>query len=137
MNPKIYIASRYSSKKDVQQKKNELESKGFTVTSTWTEEGSECNPGVGDSTKEEGQPFAVRDIAEIDEADLLVFLSVDPTIPTVRGGRHVEFGYALGTGKMLAVVGPYENIFHYLADVTVHDTWAEFVQALEVGDYEV
>jgi hypothetical protein len=40
-----------------------------------------------------------------------------------RGGRHVEFGYALGARKAIMVVGPLENVFYCLPHVFQHDEW--------------
>ena len=47
---------------------------------------------------------------------MLLLFTVDPDERTRRGGRHVEYGVALGLGKLTAIVGPRENIFHHLLD---------------------
>jgi len=60
-------------------------------------------------------------VQDINAAD--IFLSfvpsdkelVDATVrSSSRGGRHFEFGYAYGQGKLCVFVGPKENVFHYL-----------------------
>lgn len=38
-------------------------------------------------------------------------------IDSGRGGRHVEFGLALGLGKRVIVIGHQENLFHHLPQV--------------------
>jgi hypothetical protein len=42
-------------------------------------------------------------------------------IDSGRGGRHVEFGAAVATGKRLIVVGHRENLFHHLPGVEFFD----------------
>jgi len=42
-----------------------------------------------------------------------------------RGGRHVEFGYAIAYGKRLVIVGPLENAFYYLLNVIQFSDFAE------------
>ncbi len=44
-----------------------------------------------------------------------------------RGGRHVEFGYALGLGKLMFIIGPRETVFHHLDEVRHFDTSEEFL----------
>ncbi len=46
-----------------------------------------------------------------------------------RGGRNVELGIALGRGKTVIVVGPYENIFTWLPEVRHYDTWDDCLAA--------
>ena len=41
------------------------------------------------------------------------------------GGRHVEFGVALGLGKRLIVVGGVENLFQMMGQVEVVPTWRD------------
>lgn len=53
---------------------------------------------------------------EIRASDILLYLSEKEDNPWGRGGRHVEFGYALGLDKLIWVIGPLENIFHYLSN---------------------
>lgn len=122
---KIYLAAGFSSKDLISKHKQELVAGGVTVTSTWTEEESAPNSGLDAGKDKTYAMYADRDMHEIDMADTLVLFSVDPTIPTVRGGRHVEFGYAAGKGKNLIVVGPKENIFHYPSTVKVFPSWDE------------
>ncbi len=44
-----------------------------------------------------------------------------------KGGRHIEHGYAVATGKRLIVVGPRENIFHCHPATEAYETWVEFL----------
>src|SRR5260370_1013513 len=52
---------------------------------------------------------AVEDVEDLASADCLVSFTEYPTqgVPwAARGGRHVEFGIALASGKRLSIVGP-------------------------------
>ncbi len=67
----------------------------------------------------------------MNRADALVLFAEDEK--TGGGGRHVEFGMALGLRKGLIVVGTVENLLQRLPDVHVVDTWEDALQIL-VGD---
>ena len=123
MKGKIYLAAGYSRKAEIHKYKERLEAEGFTVVSTWTEE-PHVIPENGDTTKifksqtdPQKTEIATRDLEELDQADTLVLFSEDPDVPHVRGGRHVEFGYALKASKDIYVIGPKENIFHFTPGV--------------------
>jgi hypothetical protein len=47
-----------------------------------------------------------------------------------RGGRHVEFGVAVASGKRLIVIGYRENVFRWLAQVAFYDGWEDFLRRL-------
>jgi hypothetical protein len=47
-----------------------------------------------------------------------------------KGGRHVEYGLALGLGKRLIICGPRENIFHTLPQVEHYPDWWHLALAL-------
>jgi hypothetical protein len=59
-------------------------------------------------------------------ADIIILFSEKSGI-SHRGGRHVEFGLAIGLKKRLIVIGPRENIFHCLPQVELFDSWEDFV----------
>ena len=113
----VYIASRYGTKETMKVYANQLRAVGIEVTSTWLEEPHGPNTQLQDTPDEEKTGYAEADLRDVYRAEWLVFFSVAPTIPVARGGRHVEFGYALGLGKKILVVGPKENIFHYLPEI--------------------
>lgn len=122
---KVYLASKYSAKLQVQKYAKELQKLEIEVTSTWLKEKNPPNTKLSQLEENEALGYALDDIRDINNSDLLVFFSIDPETPVIRGGRHVEFGYALGKGKELLVVGPLENIFHSLPQVDHADTWEE------------
>lgn len=126
----FYLAAQFSWKEAIALKKQQLESMGFHVTSTWTDEEAKANCSLKDFNGDYHAAMAARDLREIEEADVLVLFTVDPDTMTRRGGRHVESGYALGKGKQVIVIGPQENIFHHLPQVRQFDTWDDFTQAI-------
>lgn len=98
----VYIASH--SKEQACAIANALSSAGARVTSTWhdieflrTHEHSEADR----------ESTALRDTDEIDQADVLV---LDSGQEKYAGGKFVEAGYALGTGKTVLVIGRRENM---------------------------
>lgn len=132
MKPYIYLAAQYSQKDDIAVKSAELRAADYVVTSTWTDEPHDAHMSVKDVTPEDLLMYAERDLREIRKADIFVLFTVDPDQPTKRGGRHVEFGYAMGLDVDLCIIGPRENIFHFLKDdVQVFEDWDEFVAWLE------
>lgn len=128
---KVYLASRYSTKDIIKGCAKELRDIGIEVTSSWLEEPHGPEVQLTQISGEESTQYAYRDLVDISSADILVFFSVDPTIATIRGGRHVEYGYALGIRKPILVVGPKENIFHSLSEVKHVDTWLEALHFLK------
>lgn len=117
---KIYLASMFSTIKDIKAKADTLRSfYGIDVTSRWLEEKADPNCSVKDFSDAEHILCAKTDMEDIMDSSVLVLFSVDGDTPTKRGGRHWETGYAYGLGKKVIICGPKENIFHFLPDVEV------------------
>lgn len=157
MSLKVYLASRDSTKDEIKKLSLALPA-GVVCTSTWLDEKSDANITLPQAAKELGEAEMIEiakcDLTDILRADVIVLFTVDPTVPTVRGGRHFEsgFAYALQTlqqfgwlrafpGKKwrFVTVGPRENIFHYLEDVLNFPTWEEcksYLEKLANGDKE-
>lgn len=78
---------------------------------------------------EAAKRWAVEDIEDIDAADALIAFTEAPgdTPGRSRGGRHVEFGYAIGKGKPVCIVGIRENVFCHLPQVMHFDTFNQFI----------
>ncbi|MCA1845765.1 MAG: hypothetical protein LC792_21740, partial [Actinobacteria bacterium] len=95
---------------------DELAAAGIVVTSRWL---TDPTPELTDDA---WRALAVKDLEDIQRAEALVlFAEHAPS----GGGRHVEFGIALGLGKRLVVVGGIENLFQRLPRVDLAETWAE------------
>jgi len=123
---KVYIAAMYSRMIDMRIIATYLSDQGYTVTSRWLKE----DPTNDNFTKKEDAFWrytAEKDIQDINESDVFLLFTEPPTFPHVRGGRHVETGYALGIGMPVCIVGPKENIFHYIPEVVQFNSVHEFV----------
>lgn len=110
-----------------------FERNGFPVTSTWFEEPHGPTIQLKDVGARQLQEYALRDLAELRAADMLVFFSENDQTHNRRGGRHVEFGYALALGKPIAVIGPIENIFHHVPHVRRYSSINEFLESILKG----
>lgn len=102
---KIYLAARYERRTELAGYADRLRKLGHVVTSRWLAGNAELPVAAQ----------AEMDLADIDEAEVVVSFTEPPGVYS-RGGRHVEFGYALARGKSLVIVGPAENIFHVKAE---------------------
>lgn len=128
---RVYIAARYSRREEASFYATVLREAGHIVTSDWHEE-TQYAPTV--TMKEIPDAdlifMANRDIEQLANAGAVLFLSESPEQPIVRGARHVEFGYALAMAKRIIVIGPKENIFHYLPSIEHAPRLAEALDLL-------
>jgi hypothetical protein len=125
----IYLASRYSRIEEMQGYKELLESDGHIVTSRWVMGDHQWDGSNDDDTSpgaDLARKYALEDLEDIDDSETVMCFTEQPRIGTTRGGRHVEFGYALASRKQVVVVGPVENIFYSLPMLSVFNTfeWA-------------
>lgn len=123
----IYIAGSYGRRAELLEHKLDYMSKGGKCTSTWLDkpESEAENNGLG----KEPATYAFRDLDDILVADAIV-LFAEPDGVNARGGKHVEFGFALAHGKGCFVVGRKETVFQWLPHVEQFDTWEECCQHL-------
>ena len=128
---KIYIASRWGRKAEMSGYAKRLTELGHTVTSEWVEETAMDQKADGSYAGGEWKPdpgyaanIARQDLSHIDEAQV-VLVFTDVSREGYTGGRHVECGYALASGKYVLVVGPRTNPFHYLCGH--YETFDDFV----------
>jgi hypothetical protein len=109
---KVYLCARYSRHPEMRQVAKTLEAAGLEVTSRWIAGSHDCSDHAG---LDEKMRLAAEDWVDLLAADSVLAFSEGPAPGgRNRGGRHVEFGVALGLGKPLFVVGPRENVFHFL-----------------------
>lgn len=125
---RIYLAARYSRRNEMRAFAQKLRERGLVVTSRWLDEDKPLNTHLGDDTDEFYREAAEIDLEDLRKADTIVFFAEDPHVGTPRGGRHVEFGYAIGLGKRLIVIGAHENIFHYLPAVQCFRNQEDFLE---------
>ena len=126
---KIYIAARFSRRPEANALAQRLKSLGHTITSRWVKPDSDHVMPTGLSQQaadHERQRFALEDIEDVYACDMLVGLQEEPRNNS-RGGRHVEFGVAIGLGTRVACIGPRETVFHHLPAVEHFDTVDAFL----------
>jgi hypothetical protein len=124
---KVYLAAPYSQKNSIRLCADELREGGVTVTSSWLDEIFAPTVQMAEIPAETHRNFAIRDVKDVRDAQILVFFN-DPN--AIRAGRHVEFGIAIGIGLTrkipVFVVGvEYENLFHHLPQVTHFENWGK------------
>lgn len=145
---RIYLAARYSRRVELCAYRDQLVLDGHTVTSRWLagkhqldsngrpigDDGESLIEGTGFSAEVAAakmrERFAAVDLADVRACSVLVSFTESPTATYGRGGRHVEFGYALALRKKLIVVGHRENLFHFLPGVRFCPTWEDCVELL-------
>lgn len=129
---KFYLASRYSRFKEMQDHRKDLGTRGHSVTSRWIDGNHQIDDaGLSLQAKEQERVrFAAEDMADLLRAETVISFTEAPRSTNSRGGRHVEFGVALGRGKFVIVVGHRENVFHCLPQVRFFSVWEEFLAYL-------
>jgi hypothetical protein len=125
---KVYLASNFSDKDRVKERGAELKALGIECTSRWAWETAPHNCKITDKPAQYMRETAVFDIEDILASDVVVL-----TVPTPeqlmnltphqmsRGGRTFESGLQYGlmlaafsNRRMLIIMGPKENVFHFL-----------------------
>lgn len=132
---KIYIAARFSKRPEANQLARELIALGHIITSRWVK--PDCDhvlpTGLSQQAADsERQRFAQEDYDDVAACDMLVALMEEPRSNS-RGGRHVEFGIAIGMQKQLAIIGPRETVFHHLPAVAHFATVDDFLSTYKEG----
>lgn len=131
----IYIAARFSRRAEAHELSKRLRERGHTITSRWVRPNDDHVLPTGLSAQAadaERARFATEDCADVIACDCMVSLMEEPR-SNGRGGRHVEFGMALGLGKRLVVIGPLETVFHHLPQVVAFRDEPDFLYALDTG----
>lgn len=125
---KIYIAGRYSRRDEFRLVRDKLVSLDHTVTSRWLDENEPLQSQMGQHSDQWYYDTQNVDLQDVWSADTMLFFAEDPLVGIPRGGRHVEFGYAIGIGRPIFVIGPRENVFHYNWAVTHFSSLEEFLE---------
>jgi hypothetical protein len=127
---KIYLASRYSRRSEMEEYARSLQDLGLEVTSQWVfgERSILDNPA-------DAKQFATMDRTDILRSDLIINFAEAKEVDYPRGSRHTEFGMAYQAGKVCYVVGRWgmelENIFHNLEGVVIFENWGTLYAHLE------
>jgi nucleoside 2-deoxyribosyltransferase len=119
---KIYLAACFEQQAVVREKADELYKLGFLCTSSWRFEDGSLPPEA-----EHLNRCAEQDLKDLRHANYFVCLT---DMTSQRGGKHVEFGYALALNIPIIIVGRRENIFHSLKEINFVETWSEALDLL-------
>ncbi len=131
---KVYLAAQYARRDELRVYKERLEQHGIEVTSRWLLEKEPLNTQMGQHSEAFYVETATYDLEDIDKADGVIFFSENPLVGIPRGGRHVEFGYAMKANKPIYVIGPKENVFHYIGLVMHFESIDEFINSYHEYD---
>lgn len=130
MAKKIYLAARFSRRHECHSLGKELEKTGHQIVSRWTLPDSDHVVPTGMSRQaadSERERFAREDIEDILKCDWCISLMDEPR-NNGRGGKHIEFGYALALSKRMIIIGQKETVFHHLPEVEHYDDVSAFLQ---------
>lgn len=112
---KIYLAARYSRHPEMQSYAAQLGELGHTIVSRWILGDHDLRAKGESDSFQWMQVWANEDLDDLSRSQLAIFFTEGENPPgRARGGRHVEYGYAMAHAKRILVVGPRENVFHYL-----------------------
>jgi hypothetical protein len=127
---KVYLASRYARREDIEKYAHTLQALGFEIASTWVF-GERDIVGSPSETK----TFATMDRLDLLGADIVINFAEPKEVDYPRGSRHTEFGMAYERGKVCYVVGKFgtalENVFHSLEGVLVYEDWGSLYSHLQ------
>jgi hypothetical protein len=124
--PVVYLSARYDRRSELAHYADDLEAIGYEVQARWlTNEDISVDPlsPIDEQQRIYGE-LAKEDVDDVMAADLVLCFTENPEkTGYTRGGRHVELGIALGQGKVIFLVGPRENVFHWLPGVVHYPDW--------------
>jgi hypothetical protein len=125
----VYLAAAWTEQERMQGYRRILERLGFSITSRWIDHTDKQVMHAAEIAHDPDAALlgATEDVEDIADADGVIFFH---DVPSTSGGRHVEFGLALGAGKSIIIVGPRENVFHSLPGVEQFDTWDQLLTFL-------
>lgn len=115
---KIYLAAAYNLAAQMQGYRKDLQAQGHEVTARWID----------------GMVGPWEDQGKVDANDLFIAdtVIVFTRVPSTTGGYHVELGLAIAWGRPIVLVGPKNNVFHYMADHQ-YNTWEDLLMNVAAG----
>lgn len=128
---KFYISHSMSKIEEAKQFATVLRALGYVVTSTW------LNANGGDPLSNESLclEYSNADIKDMDEANAIIYFSDNNSY-----GKNIEFGYSLGTGLPIILIGSVRSVFHYKANMRFESKekfleWLTAANALGLGAF--
>lgn len=115
---RIYLGASWPQRETMRNIADHLRAIGHSCTSTWIHSESPTGMNAADVAvdPDRARKGGNRDIVDILEADMVAIFT---DIPSSTGGFHVEYGFALGCHKLIAIVGPQPNVFYSLSRINV------------------
>jgi hypothetical protein len=126
---RTYLAERYSRRVELQTYVPLFAAVGLHVEARWLDGKHEPEVPDEEETPEFIRACALEDLHDVAAASVMVLFTEHPDAGYTRGGRHVEFGYALALGLRCIVIGRPENVFHHLATVECYPSLGAFLDA--------
>ena len=126
---KLYLAAAFERQLEMSLYKRQLTAFGHEVVSRWHDPAERHRSLADATTIVELERWASEDVTGVKAAEVVASFTGHGT----RGGRHVELGIAIGLGKQLLIIGPKENVFHYLPGIEHFMTPDEFLKWAECG----
>lgn len=123
---RFYIAGPWGDGPKLYQLAKDIELCGHIVTANWLRRSLSPKDWL------DADAGAREDLNDILSCDAVINFTCTPDRGYMTGGRHVEFGFAMAAGLKQFVVGPRENIFHEMVDVTQFDTFSAFINWLRM-----
>lgn len=112
---KVYVASHYAEKELSKELRAQVIAAGHECTSKWLDETWEKDP----EDHETRQKLALMDLENVLGSDVMLLRNPVESHRKGTGGRRVEFGFAVGIGMPILILGKTENIFDDLPRVTI------------------
>ena len=134
---RFYLAGRYGRRKELLALRDTLVALGHEVTSGWLDTDWEKTDASASAhvPPAERVKYCLMDLRDIDRAQCVVSFTEEPdSTAGKRGGRHVEYGYAIGCAKLLVVIGPRENLFHSHPSCHVYPDVKAFLAGLSANE---
>ena len=132
---RVYLAARYDRRDELRVYREQLQAIGVEVTSRWLDETGSLSGDMEVGKEDFYKETASVDLEDVRRADTIIFFAEDPLLGWKRGGRHVEFGYALALAKHIIVLGPKENVFHYIPWVHHYTSLEQVIEVQKENAY--
>lgn len=129
---KVYFVGSYGRRETLLSWARELEGHGIEVTSRWLR-GEDDALEDGGMTEEQSRRIAGEDLDDLARATHVVVYVEAPCLANMRGGRHVEYGIAIGFAQRILLVGDTRaepNVFYHL-DLPEIERWPDWAPARE------
>lgn len=116
-----YLASTYGRRVELAGYADQLRADGHDITARWLAGEHEAIDQTADRNTQ--ALWATEDIEDICAAtNFLLFTDGQPG----RGGKDVELGIAIATGKRITLIGPFTNVFSFLHSIRQYDTFQDY-----------